>query len=70
MSFPKSCSFSSVAMDNLYGEAGEAGEEDIPVANFYFYFDFAAQLEQSATSILSVLPKLVVSGSRQNPEKK
>lgn len=42
MSFPKSCSFSSVAMDNLYGEAGEAGEEDIPVTGFHFDFDFAA----------------------------
>jgi len=39
MLFLKSCSFNSVAMDNLCSEAGGAEEEDISVPDFHFDFD-------------------------------
>lgn len=47
------------------GTAG-AGEQDITVA--CFYFDFAAQKEQSAGSMLGALLKQVVSGLEPIPE--
>jgi len=51
--------FSSLVVDTLCDEAGEAAE-DISVA--CFYFDFAAQKEQSAGGMLGALLKQVVAG--------
>ena len=55
--FLTSYNFSSLVIDTLCDEAGEAGE-DIAVA--CFYFNTAAQTEQSATSVLGALLKQVV----------
>ena len=49
-----------MVIDTLGDETGEAGEQDITVA--CFYFDFAAQQEQSAVGMLGALLKQVVSG--------
>ena len=56
---------SSLVADTLCDEAGKAGEH-ISVA--CFYFDFAAQNEQSAGNMLGALLKQVVSGFKQIPE--
>jgi len=64
--FLRSCNFSSLVIDTLGDGTGEAGEQDIAVA--CFYFDFAAQKEQSAGSVLSALLKQVVSGLEPIPE--
>lgn len=60
------CNYSSLVIDTLSDEAGEAREGSIAVA--CFYFDFAAQKEQSATSTLGALLKQVVSGLVQIPQ--
>ena len=60
-----SYNFSSLVVDTLCDEAGEAGE-DIFVA--CFYFDFAAQKEQSAGNMLGSLLKQVVGGFKQIPK--
>ena len=52
-------------VDTLCDEPGEAGE-DIAVA--CFYFDSAAQNEQSAASVLGALLKQVVCGFKQIPK--
>ena len=52
-------------IDTLCGEAGGSGE-DIAVA--CFYFNSAAQTEQSATSVLGALLKQVVGGFEKIPE--
>ena len=52
-------------VDTLCDEPGEAGE-DIAVA--YFYFDSAAQKEQSAASVLGALLKQVVGGLKKIPK--
>ena len=57
--------FSSLVIDTLCDEASEA-EEDIAMA--WFYFDFAVQKEQSATSILGAILKQVVSGFKEIPK--
>ena len=56
---------SSLVIDTLCDEAGEAGE-DISVA--CFYFDFAAQKEQSVGNMLGALLKQVVGGFKQIPK--
>jgi len=56
---------SSLVIDTLCDEAREAGE-DISVA--CFYFDFAAQEEQSAGNMLGALLKQLVGGFKQIPE--
>ena len=58
------CDSSSLVIDTLCDEAGEAGE-DISVA--CFYFDFAAQKEQSAGNMLGALLKQVVGSFKQIP---
>ena len=63
--FLTSCNFSSLTIDILCDEADEAGE-DIAVA--CFYFDFAAQKEQSAVGMLGALLKQVVSGFEEIPK--
>ena len=55
-----------MVIDALGDETGEVGEQDITVA--CFYFDFAAQKEQSAGGMLSALLKQVVSGLEPIPE--
>jgi len=62
--FLTSYNFSSLVIDTLCDEA-LAEKEDIAVA--CFYFDFASQKEQSATSMLGALLKQVVNGE-QIPE--
>ena len=62
--FSDNINFSSLVIDSLCDVAGEAGE-DVTVA--CFYLDFAAQKEQSATSILRALLKQVVGGLGQIP---
>jgi len=57
--------YSSLVIDTLCYEASGA-EGDISVA--CFYFDFAAQKEQSAASVLGGLLKQVVSGFRPIPK--
>ena len=63
--FLTSHNFSSLVIDTLCDEAGES-DEDIAVA--CFYFDFAAQREQSAVSMMSALLKQVVAGFKTIPE--
>ena len=63
--FLTSYNCSSLVIDTLCDNAGEAGE-DIAVA--CLYFDSSAQKEQSAASVLGALLKQVVSGSRQIPK--
>lgn len=58
--FLTSCNSSSLVIDTLGDGKAEAGEQDVAVA--CFYFDFAAQQEQSAASMLGTLLKQVVSG--------
>ena len=60
--------FSSLVVDTLCDEAGKAraAGEDISVA--CFYFDFAAQKEQSAASMLGALLKQVVGGFKKIPK--
>ena len=60
-----SYNFSSLVIDTLCDEVCEAGE-DIAVA--CFYFDFAAQKEQSAVNMLGALLKQVVSGFEKIPK--
>jgi len=55
-----------LVIDALSDGTGEAGEQDITVA--CFYFDFSAHKEQSAVSMLSSLLKQVVSGLDRIPE--
>ena len=62
--FLTSSNISSLVIDNLCDEAGEAGE-DIAVA--CFYFDSAAQKEQSATSVLGALLKQVAGSFEEIP---
>jgi len=54
---------SSLVIDTL---CGQASEKNITVA--CFYFDFAAQKEQSPTNVLGALLKQLVSGLREIPE--
>lgn len=56
---------SSLVIDTLCDEAGEAGE-DVSVA--CFYFDFAAQKEQSAGSMLGALLKQLAGSFKQIPK--
>ena len=55
-----------MVIDTLGDGTGEAEEQGIAVA--CFYFDFAAQKEQSAASMLGALLKQVVSGMDPIPE--
>ena len=64
--FLRNRNFSSLVIDTLADGTGEAGEQDIVVA--CFYFDFAAQKEQPAGSVLSALLKQVVNGLEPIPE--
>ena len=57
-----SCDISSLVIDSL---CDQAGGQDVAVA--CFYFDFAAQKEQSPTSVLGVLLKQVVGGLDEVP---
>lgn len=61
-----SCNFSSLVIDALGIEAGRAGGENIAVA--CFYFDFAAQKEQSAANVFGALLRQVVRGFGQIPK--
>ena len=54
---------SSLVIDNL---CDEAGEQNATVS--CFYFDFAAQKEQSTTNILGALLKQLVCGLEETPE--
>ena len=54
---------SSLVIDNL---CNQARERNVSVA--CFYFDFAAQKEQSPTSVLGALLKQVVTGLEEVPE--
>jgi len=58
-----SCNISSLVIDSL---CDRARGQDVAVA--CFYFDFASQKEQSATSVLGALLKQVVSGMKRVPE--
>ena len=58
-----SCDFSSLVIDTL---CDQAEEQNFAVA--CFYFDFAAQKEQSSTSVLGTLLKQVVGGLSEMPE--
>jgi len=58
-----SCDVSSLVIDSL---CDQAGGQDVAVA--CFYFDFAAQKEQSPTSVLGALLKQVVGGLDEVPE--
>ena len=58
-----SCDVSSLVIDSL---CDRARGQDVAVA--CFYFDFASQKEQSATSVLGALLKQVVSGMKRVPE--
>jgi len=58
-----SCDVSSLVIDTL---CDQAEEQNFAVA--CFYFDFAAQKEQSLTSVLGALLKQVVSGLSEVPE--
>jgi len=58
-----SCDVSSLVVDSL---CDQARGQNAAVA--CFYFDFAAQKEQSLTSMLGSLLKQVVSGQREMPE--
>jgi len=60
-----SYNFSSLVVDTLCDEAGEAGE-DIAVA--CFYFDSTVQKEHSAAAVLGALLKQVVGSFEQIPE--
>ena len=55
---------SSLIIDSL---CDQAGGQNVAVA--CFYFDFAAQREQSSTSILGALLKQVLSGLEGMPKK-
>ena len=57
-----SCDGSSLVIDSL---CDRAGDQEVAVA--CLYFDFAAQKEQSSTSVLSALLKQVVSGLEEVP---
>ena len=58
-----SCDVSSLVIDNL---CDQAKGQNVAVA--CFYFDFAAQKEQSSVSMLGALLKQVVSGLEEVPE--
>jgi len=58
-----SCNVSSLVVDSL---CDQSGGQNVAVA--CFYFDFAAQKEQSSTSMLGSLLKQVVSGLGEVPE--
>ena len=58
-----SCDASSLVMDRLGDRAGSQG---VTVAGFYF--DYAAQKEQSPTNMLGAVLKQVVSGLGEMPE--
>ena len=60
----RSCDASSLVIDTL---GDWAGEQNVAVA--CFYFDFAAQKEQSPMSVLGSLLKQVVCGLEEIPEK-
>jgi len=57
--------FSSLVIDTLCDEAGQAGEG---TAVACFYFDPAARKEQTAANVLGALLKQVVSGFNQIPK--
>jgi len=56
---------SSLVIDTLCDEAGESGEDNVVAC---FYFDSAAQMEQSAMSVLRALLKQVVSSLEKIPK--
>ena len=58
-----SCDGSSLVVDKLSDQTGEQH-----TAVTCFYFDFAAQKEQTATSILGSILKQVISGTERVPE--
>ena len=58
-----SCDDSSLVVDKL---CQQTGEQHTPVT--CFYFDFAAQKEQTATSMLGSILKQVISGTERVPE--
>jgi len=57
--------YSSLVIDTLCDEPGEAGEDNAVAC---FYFDSAAQKEQSAMNMLGALLKQVVSSLEQIPK--
>ena len=57
--------FSSLVIDTICDEPGVAGEDNAVAC---FYFDFTAQKEQSAMSVLGALLKQVVSSLGKIPE--
>jgi len=57
--------FSSLVIDALCDESGEAGEDNAVAC---FYFDSAAQKEQPAVSVLGALLKQVVSSLEKIPK--
>jgi len=57
--------YSSLVIDTLCDEPGESGEDNVVAC---FYFDSAAQTEQSAMSVLRALLKQVVSSLEQIPQ--
>ena len=59
----RSCDVSSLVIDSL---CDQASSQKVAVA--CFYFDFAAQKEQSLASMLGALLKQVVSGLEEMPE--
>jgi len=63
--FLTNCNFSSLVIDSLCDEACEAGGD---IAVTCFYLDFAAQKEQSATSVLGALLKQVVASFKPIPK--
>ena len=63
--FLTSCNYSSLVIDTLCDEAGEA-QEDIAVA--CFYFDYAVRKEQSAASMLGALLRQVVDSFKNIPK--
>jgi len=65
MSFLTIYDYSSLVIDTLCDEPGEAGEDNVVAC---FYFDSAAQKEQSAMSVLGALLKQVVSSLEQIPK--
>ena len=62
--FLTSYNFSSLVIDTLCNEAGEVGED---IAVGCFYFNTAAQQEQSATSVMGALLKQVAGSFEQIP---
>jgi len=65
VSFLTISDYSSLVIDTLCDEPGEAGEDNAVAC---FYFDSAAQKEQSAMSVLGALLKQVVSSLEKIPK--